>query len=149
MAQYAAAHDVTVYTISLGNEADVVLMQQIAEIAGGERFDAAAAPAYNCSIRSSQTLSAKRPRRSSACSWFSKSPARIARQGVSILLGHCGLQPPGSRSMRVAIGDMSSCVLGSVASIAIRIERLPGGWRRRCPRGVEKALADGASPGTY
>jgi hypothetical protein len=40
MATYAAGLDVKVYTISLGNEADLVLMQDIAAATGGEHFDA-------------------------------------------------------------------------------------------------------------
>jgi len=43
MAAYAAGLDVTVYTISLGNQADVELNQDIAEIAGGLHFDATGA----------------------------------------------------------------------------------------------------------
>jgi Flp pilus assembly protein TadG len=40
MATYAAGLNVTVFTISLGNEADVALMEDIAEITGGLHFDA-------------------------------------------------------------------------------------------------------------
>ncbi|NQT16922.1 MAG: VWA domain-containing protein [Planctomycetes bacterium] len=40
MAAYAAGLNVTVYTISLGNGADVDLMQDIADIGGGIHFDA-------------------------------------------------------------------------------------------------------------
>ncbi|MFH1922691.1 MAG: vWA domain-containing protein, partial [Planctomycetota bacterium] len=40
MARYAAGLDVTIYTISLGNDADLNLMQDIAEITGGNHFDA-------------------------------------------------------------------------------------------------------------
>ena len=40
MASYAAGLDVTIHTISLGNDADLVLMQQIADITGGQHFDA-------------------------------------------------------------------------------------------------------------
>jgi Flp pilus assembly protein TadG len=40
MATYAAGLDVVVYTISLGNEADLVLMQDIATTTGGQHFDA-------------------------------------------------------------------------------------------------------------
>lgn len=40
MAQYAADNDVKIYTISLGNDADLDLMQDIADISGGEHFDA-------------------------------------------------------------------------------------------------------------
>ena len=38
MAQYAADQEVVVYTISLGNSADDVLMQEIADISGGKHF---------------------------------------------------------------------------------------------------------------
>ncbi|MFH1266133.1 MAG: VWA domain-containing protein [Planctomycetota bacterium] len=40
MARYAAGLDVTIYTISLGNDADLDLMQDIADITGGNHFDA-------------------------------------------------------------------------------------------------------------
>jgi Mg-chelatase subunit ChlD len=40
MADYAANQDVTVYTISLGNDADESLMQDIATRTGGLHFDA-------------------------------------------------------------------------------------------------------------
>jgi hypothetical protein len=40
MAQYAESLDVVVYTISLGNDADLVLMQDIADITDGQHFDA-------------------------------------------------------------------------------------------------------------
>ena len=40
MAEYARQNDVTVYTISLGNGADLETMQRIADITGGEHFDA-------------------------------------------------------------------------------------------------------------
>jgi Mg-chelatase subunit ChlD len=40
MAAYAAGNEVKVYTISLGNDADVTLMSDIATITGGEHFDA-------------------------------------------------------------------------------------------------------------
>jgi Flp pilus assembly protein TadG len=40
MAVYAAGHEITVYTISLGNSADLELMAEIAAIAGGKHFDA-------------------------------------------------------------------------------------------------------------
>jgi Flp pilus assembly protein TadG len=40
MAAYAAGLDITVYTISLGNGADLDLMQDIADATGGEHFDA-------------------------------------------------------------------------------------------------------------
>jgi Flp pilus assembly protein TadG len=40
MAEYAAGLDVVVYTISLGNEADLVLMQDIADLTDGLHFDA-------------------------------------------------------------------------------------------------------------
>ena len=40
MAAYAADLDVTIYTISLGNDADLDLMQQIADITNGNHFDA-------------------------------------------------------------------------------------------------------------
>lgn len=40
MAVYAAGLDITVYTISLGNDADLVLMGQIAQLTGGLHFDA-------------------------------------------------------------------------------------------------------------
>jgi Flp pilus assembly protein TadG len=40
MAAYAANLNVTVFTISLGDEADVTLMQDIADITGGLHFDA-------------------------------------------------------------------------------------------------------------
>lgn len=40
MAAYAAGQNVTVYTISLGNSADLELMAEIAAIAGGKHFDA-------------------------------------------------------------------------------------------------------------
>ena len=40
MASYAANLNVTVFTISLGNDADVDLMQDIADITGGLHFDA-------------------------------------------------------------------------------------------------------------
>lgn len=40
MAQYAADRGITIYTISLGNGADVNLMQSIADITGGTHFDA-------------------------------------------------------------------------------------------------------------
>lgn len=43
MAAYAAANDVKIYTISLGNDADLGLMQDIADISGGEHFDATGA----------------------------------------------------------------------------------------------------------
>jgi hypothetical protein len=43
MASYAAGLDVMVYTISLGNDADLGLMQDIANITGGEHFDATGA----------------------------------------------------------------------------------------------------------
>jgi len=43
MARYAADQEVKVYTISLGNGADVDLMQEIANIGGGEHFDATGA----------------------------------------------------------------------------------------------------------
>ena len=43
MAAYAAEHDVTIYTISLGNDADLDLMRDIAEITEGEHFDATGA----------------------------------------------------------------------------------------------------------
>ena len=41
MASYAAGLDITVYTISLGNGADVNLMQDIASLTEGTHFDAA------------------------------------------------------------------------------------------------------------
>ena len=40
MASYAAGLEVKIYTVSLGNDADVSLMEQIATITGGEHFDA-------------------------------------------------------------------------------------------------------------
>jgi len=40
MADYAAGHDVTVYTVSLGDDADVALMQAIADRTAGQHFDA-------------------------------------------------------------------------------------------------------------
>jgi Flp pilus assembly protein TadG len=40
MATYAAGLNITVHTISLGDEADVVLMQDIARLANGDHFDA-------------------------------------------------------------------------------------------------------------
>lgn len=40
MAAYAASLDVTIYTISLGNDADLNLMQDIARITDGVHFDA-------------------------------------------------------------------------------------------------------------
>lgn len=40
MAEYAADRDISIYTISLGNEADLNLMNQIATTTGGEHFDA-------------------------------------------------------------------------------------------------------------
>lgn len=40
MAQYAADNDVKIYAISLGNDADLGLMQAIADISGGQHFDA-------------------------------------------------------------------------------------------------------------
>ncbi|MFW6114237.1 MAG: TadG family pilus assembly protein [bacterium] len=40
MARYAANHEVTIYSISLGNGADLGLMQDIAELTDGEHFDA-------------------------------------------------------------------------------------------------------------
>ena len=40
MAAYAAGLEVTVYTISLGNGADLDLMQDVADIGGGIHFDA-------------------------------------------------------------------------------------------------------------
>ena len=40
MARYAAGLDVTIHTISLGNDADVDLMQDIADITEGTHFDA-------------------------------------------------------------------------------------------------------------
>ena len=40
MARYAAGLDVTIYTISLGDDADVDLMQDIADITEGVHFDA-------------------------------------------------------------------------------------------------------------
>ena len=40
MAGYAADRDITIYTISLGNDADVSLMQEIADITDGEHLDA-------------------------------------------------------------------------------------------------------------
>jgi hypothetical protein len=40
MAAYAASLDVTVITISLGDDADLDLMQDIADATGGEHFDA-------------------------------------------------------------------------------------------------------------
>jgi Flp pilus assembly protein TadG len=40
MARYAAGQDVTIHTISLGNDADLELMQDIADITGGTHFDA-------------------------------------------------------------------------------------------------------------
>lgn len=40
MASYAAGHDITIYTISLGNGADLDLMQAIADIGEGIHFDA-------------------------------------------------------------------------------------------------------------
>lgn len=40
MAQYAADEDVTIYTVSLGNSADLDLMEAIAEATGGKHFDA-------------------------------------------------------------------------------------------------------------
>jgi Flp pilus assembly protein TadG len=40
MAQYAADNEVKIYTISLGNDADLGLMQDIADITGGQHFDA-------------------------------------------------------------------------------------------------------------
>jgi Mg-chelatase subunit ChlD len=43
MAEYAAGHDIKVYTISLGNEADVPLMEEIAELGNGQHFDATGA----------------------------------------------------------------------------------------------------------
>jgi len=43
MARYAAGLDVTIYTISLGNDADLDLMQDIADITGGNHFDATGA----------------------------------------------------------------------------------------------------------
>ena len=42
-AAYAASLNVTVYTISLGNEADGALNQEIADISGGLHFDATGA----------------------------------------------------------------------------------------------------------
>lgn len=43
MARYAARRDIEIYTISLGNEADVPFMQRIADIGGGKHFDATGA----------------------------------------------------------------------------------------------------------
>jgi hypothetical protein len=43
MARYADRQDVKIYTVSLGDAADVDLMQAIAEAAGGEHFDATGA----------------------------------------------------------------------------------------------------------
>ena len=40
MTTYAADNDVTIYTISLGNGADLNLMQSIADNSGGAHFDA-------------------------------------------------------------------------------------------------------------
>ena len=40
MAAYAASQNVTVYTISLGSEADISQMQEIADMTGGSHFDA-------------------------------------------------------------------------------------------------------------
>jgi Mg-chelatase subunit ChlD len=40
MASYAASLDITIYTISLGDAADVVLHQDIADITDGIHFDA-------------------------------------------------------------------------------------------------------------
>ncbi len=40
MTAYALSNKVTIYTISLGNDADLALMQSIASSAGGEHFDA-------------------------------------------------------------------------------------------------------------
>ena len=40
MATYAADNDVTIYTVSLGNGADLVLMQDMADMTGGEHYDA-------------------------------------------------------------------------------------------------------------
>jgi Flp pilus assembly protein TadG len=39
-AAYAASLDIKIYTISLGDEADVAFMQEIADITGGQHFDA-------------------------------------------------------------------------------------------------------------
>ena len=41
MAAYAAQNHITIYTISLGDDADEELMQSIADATGGEHFDAA------------------------------------------------------------------------------------------------------------
>lgn len=43
MAQYAKGLGITIFTISLGNDADVQLMQDIADITGGTHFDATGA----------------------------------------------------------------------------------------------------------
>ena len=43
MARYAADHDVTIYTISLGDSADVNLNKQIADLTDGTHFDATGA----------------------------------------------------------------------------------------------------------
>ncbi|MFO7907063.1 MAG: VWA domain-containing protein [Planctomycetota bacterium] len=43
MARYAARNEVTIYTISLGNDADLGLMQDIADITEGKHFDATGA----------------------------------------------------------------------------------------------------------
>jgi len=40
MANYAKANNVVVYTISLGNSADISLMSEVASITGGKHFDA-------------------------------------------------------------------------------------------------------------
>jgi Flp pilus assembly protein TadG len=40
MAKYAADRDITVYTISLGDDADVAFMEEMAQITGGSHFDA-------------------------------------------------------------------------------------------------------------
>ena len=51
MAAYAAGLDVTVFTISLGNEADLQLIQDIADITGGVHFDATGSGAVQLTDR--------------------------------------------------------------------------------------------------
>ena len=56
MASYANDLEVVIYTISLGDSADLNLMQDIADITGGTHFNAtgvgAANTAFDCGIRS-------------------------------------------------------------------------------------------------
>lgn len=56
MARYAAQNNVEVYTISLGNDADVDLMQSLATIANGKHFDARGSGARQLTERLTQAF---------------------------------------------------------------------------------------------